>query len=122
MNKAEQMHHEANAEISRLNRELQKLKHDSDAEINRLNREMQKSKRDHDVDISRLHQDVEAIQRSRDDAVTKLSSTLETLQTTCVNAQNYENKLNESEDMLQQAFNAQKDLKERVGLESERVS
>jgi hypothetical protein len=83
---------------------------------------MQKSKRDHDVDISRLHQDVEAIQRSRDDAVTKLSSTLETLQATCVNAQNYENKLNESEGMLQQAFNAQKDLKERVGLESERVS
>lgn len=110
------------AEINRLNRELSALRHEKEAEISRLNRELTKTKHDSEVEIGRLHQDMEAMQQSKGDTMAKLSSTLETLQTTCVNAQTMEKKLNESEDMLQRAYSTQRELRERAGLESERVS
>ena len=119
MNKVKE---KAEAEINRLNRELSALRHEKEAEISRLNRELTKTKHDSEVEIGRLHHDMEAMQQSKGDTMAKLSSTLETLQTTCVNAQTMEKKLNESEDMLQRAYSTQRELRERAGLESERVS
>ena len=98
------------------------LRKDSDAEINRLLGELQTSRRDADMEKSRLHQELKSLEHEKDDAVNKLSTTLETLQSTCVSSQGVERKLMESEDMIQRALNTQKELRERAGLESERVS
>jgi hypothetical protein len=112
----------AQQEVHMLNRQIVKLKQENDAEVHRLSRELSAAKQESEKEIAKLHRDIEAISHSRDDAVTKLSSTLETLQTTCVNAQANERKLVESEEMFQQAFSVQRELRERVGLENERVS
>lgn len=119
---ADEKLNQAQAEVLRLNRELSSLKHETDVEINRLNRELSQAKHEADAEVNRLHRDLEAIRHSKDDTMAKLSSTLETLQTTCVNAQTMEKKLSDSEEMLHEAYSTQRDLRERVGLESERVS
>jgi len=105
-----------------LQQEIQNRLNQSNAEFNRLNREFQRVKQDSHAEITRLRQDIEDLQQSKHDAVTKLSSTLETLQNTCMTAESTEKKLHESENLLQQALNTQRELRERVGLESERVS
>ena len=113
---------QANVEIGRLSREMLTLRKDYDAEINRLLGELQASRHEADMEKSRLHQELKSLEHEKDDAVNKLSTTLETLQSTCVSSQGIERKLLESEDMIQRALNTQKELRERAGLESERVS
>ena len=113
---------QANVEIGRLSREMLTLRKDYDAEINRLLGELQASRHEADMEKSRLHQELKSLEHEKDDAVNKLSTTLETLQSTCVSSQGIERKLMESEDMIQRALNTQKELRERAGLESERVS